>query len=257
MYIVASISPVTTLTAPFLAAFTMEHGIFLPFEIALALRFCAVLVIPFIPETLGHKSPTPSPPVYQDDPEDRSSEDNLSAPEPDEIPTHKINIWTRLRSPIAEIGKLFLIPKLLFCFSILFFRRFALTNSSFIYQYTAVKLGWGYEQTTYLRICHAVGASIVTLLLLPYISKFLIAKGFHIQTLDLNIVRASSVILMGGFLLFWQAMAPWLFFVGQSSPYEPLAPRPIFTADATPSHHDLRSRLRPRTRNAGSRDQTH
>ena len=215
MYITASLSPITTLTAPFLSAYSMQRGIFLPFNIALALRFCAVVVIPFIPETLGHKSPTPNSPAYEDAQDTLLSEDTLSVQHSDESAAPKNKIWRQLRSAAAEIGNLFLIPKLLFCFSILFFRRFALTSAAFIYQYASANLGWGYEQTTYLRSCHAVGASIITLLLLPYISKILIAKGFHIQTLDLNIVRASSVILMTGFLLFWQAMVSWLFFVGE------------------------------------------
>ena len=227
MYILAGIPHVTTLLAPPLSGVLMVTRIWLPFVVAIGALALSLAIIAFMPESLNRRRQA-EPAKGQDSPllgatdnlaSDGSGEDTPPSPEQ---PPHVIH--DRLPAPNPETKQwwrdiilLFQMPGLPFCYTLFFFKPFAMISKAFVYQYASYNFHWGLSQTTWLRFAQAGGSSIVTVAVLPLLSSALTRRGLRAQTLDLNVVRISLLIAATGFVILQVSFRSWMLLVGRSN----------------------------------------
>ncbi|KAL8690226.1 MAG: hypothetical protein Q9218_004277 [Villophora microphyllina] len=252
MSFLSSIPHITTLIAPPLSAIFMRISIWLPFEAAIGALILTYLLILAMPESSKLELPDPDANDPATDDEDEAQRPLLPstsdlAPEiypPDEPRKESSSNW------YAEIHHLLSIPGLRFCFVVFLVSPIALIAKAFVYQHASESFGWDMPDTTWLRVSQAVGASIVTLFLLPVLNSVILhrrhhdKRGLQAQRLDLAVLRGSFLIAAVGFAILWQAKASWmlilaLFICGLSEAIQP-ANQGLATAPIT---KDLNARL--------------
>ncbi|KAL9587063.1 MAG: hypothetical protein Q9212_000515 [Teloschistes hypoglaucus] len=246
MSFLSSIPHITTLIAPPLSATFMRISIWLPFEAsigALALSYVVILAMPESSKLEPH--------------DNANDEDGTQRPL---LPTDS-DLTPEVYPPIeaqkassshwySEIRHLLSIPGLRFCFIVFFVSPIALLAKIFVYQHASESFGWDMPNTTWLRVSQAVGASIVTLFLLPILNALLLRRhkhhkqGLRARKLDLAVLRGSFPIAAAGFAILWRAKASWmlvlaLFVCGLSEAIQP-ANQALATAPIT---KDLNARL--------------
>ena len=226
MYILAGIPHITTLLAPPLSGVLMVTKIWLPFVVAIGALALSLLIIVFMPESLNRHRQVDSS-KRQDSPllgaadtlaSNGPREDSPSSPE--QLPR---GIHDRLPSPSPEtkewwrdIVVLVQMPGLPFCYTLFFFKPFAMISKAFVYQYASYNFHWGLSQTTWLRFAQAGGSFIATIAVLPLLSSALTRRGLRAQILDLNVIRISLLIAATGFILLQLSFRSWMLLVGKS-----------------------------------------
>ena len=205
----------------------MVTRIWLPFAVAIGALTLALLIIFLMPESLsrkqdsplldGHDSPlldavdaeTPTEPT-EEIPQipgrlPNGSHDRMSDTDTDP----KKQTWWE------DIITLLRMPGLPFCYILFFFRPLAMISKAFVYQYASYNFGWGLSQTTWLRFAQAGGSSLATVAVLPLLSAALNKRGLQAQILDLNVIRASLLIAVVGFMLLQLSYQSWMLLFGE------------------------------------------
>ena len=189
----------------------MQRNVWLPMNIGLFLQFLAIPICFFLPETLG---------LRNEDDETGSSDpsndvtalpDHLSSSPPPSINFDKDNLWKRIR---------FLLTSAL-CRSAFFFRDWRILCLTTIYlfvgsvndldelliQYIPERYHWSFARATYLFSLQSATGMLTLILLLPWISSYLLKKpSFSATRKDLLLLKAGLVFNAVGLLL--QGLAP-------------------------------------------------
>lgn len=200
----------------------MVTRIWLPFAVAIGALTLALLIIFLMPESLSREqdpqlidgqnaadSDTPTD-FGEETPQSpgrllNRSHDRL----PDTDTDPKKQTWWE------DIVILLRMPGLPFCYILFFFRPLAMISKAFVYQYASYNFGWGLSQTTWLRFAQAGGSSLATVAVLPLLSAALNKRGLQAQILDLNVIRASLLIAVVGFMLLQLSYHSWMLLFGE------------------------------------------
>lgn len=220
MYLLAGIPHLTTLIAPPLSGLLMLIRIWLPFAVAIAALNLGLLIIVFMPESLGHHSSAPKSPLL-------GAADTLTRTDSGEgtvTPSEQLprGIHDRPPGPDPEhkewwrdVIVLIQMPGLPFCYLLFFLKPLAMISKAFVYQYASYNFHWGLSQTTWLRFSQAGGSSLATVAVLPLLSSVLHRRGPSAQRLDLNVIRGSLLVATTGFVLLQLSYHSWMLLLGR------------------------------------------
>lgn len=220
MYLLAGIPHLTTLIAPPLSGLLMLIRIWLPFAVAIGALNLGLLIIVFMPESLGHHSSAPKSPLL-------GAADTLTRTDSGEgtvTPSEQLprGIHDRLPGPDPEhkewwrdVIVLIQMPGLPFCYLLFFLKPLAMISKAFVYQYASYNFHWGLSQTTWLRFSQAGGSSLATVVVLPLLSSVLHRRGPSAQMLDLNVIRGSLLVATTGFVLLQLSYHSWMLLLGR------------------------------------------
>lgn len=216
MYYMASTEHLTSLTAPPLGAWLLGRSIWAPFQLAIALALVCYTVIWTMPETLQSKGPSyillpdPGHDLLLDGDIGQSLAEAEDSP-PEARPTPVISP----ANSRTEAMQLLFVPNLFLCFILFFVKRIAFMSDYFWYQYASERFHWQLRQTAWLRVSQAVGASLVTAGVLPYLTTYLLRKGMRAQHLDLKVIKISLLFHIVGFFGVWVAGTPVALGIGE------------------------------------------
>jgi hypothetical protein len=231
MYFLTAIVALTSFLAPPVGAWLMSKSIWLPFELAISLDLvCYPLMLampetwkPILPSEISHpvreEQPMPdqriSPDPSMQHPSTSAEQDQTR--EPDAL-MHSVKIWIqRARVFLSEIFKVFLIPNLLFCFTIFFLRAIAVSNTTLLFQYASKRLSWKLGQTAWLLVVRSAGAFLTTGIVLPALNAYILKnQRLTAQRLDFGTVKASLLVLALGYLFIAGATNPVILVAGTS-----------------------------------------
>lgn len=220
MYLLAGIPHLTTLIAPPVSGLLMLIRIWLPFAVAIGALNLGLLIIVFMPESLGHHSSAPKSPLL-------GAADTLTRTDSGEgtvTPSEQLprGIHDRMPGPDPEhkewwrdVIVLIQMPGLPFCYLLFFLKPLAMISKAFVYQYASYNFHWGLSQTTWLRFSQAGGSSLATVVVLPLLSSVLHRRGPSAQMLDLNVIRGSLLVAMTGFVLLQLSYHSWMLLLGR------------------------------------------
>ncbi|THX10071.1 hypothetical protein D6D13_05584 [Aureobasidium pullulans] len=111
------------------------------------------------------------------------------------------NIFTTVLSLLA-------IPGIWFCFLSFLLKRIAFSSENLIYQYTSEVLRQRLDQVVWIRVALGLGASLMTVIVLPLLSCTLSGKGVAAQFVNVWVIRFSLLIVIIGFVIMWLAQHP-------------------------------------------------
>lgn len=205
----------------------MVTRIWLPFAVAIGALTLALLIIFLMPESLSRKQESPlldghDSPLLDAVDADTPTESTEETPQspgllPNRSHDHLIDTETDQKQQTwwEDIILLLRMPGLPFCYILFFFRPLAMISKAFVYQYASYNFGWGLSQTTWLRFAQAGGSSLATVAVLPLLSRVLNKRGLQAQILDLNVIRASLLIAVVGFMLLQLSYHSWTLLFGE------------------------------------------
>jgi Major Facilitator Superfamily len=187
----SSVSYITTLTAPALAAYTMSLNIWLPFGIGLFLLLIALPIIKALPskrlDTTSYKSHSRSSdeqsPLLRSATVERNDESIVE--QENELP-----YVSRAYFHVKDLlGSLLARPKLVILVGVFFLSSSASSNSPLLPQYISKRYGWKFSQAGYLLSAKAVVNIILLTIIVPSLVQ-ISARQFGISARLINIGAA-------------------------------------------------------------------
>ena len=186
----SSMSYITTLTAPALAAFTMSLNIWLPFGIGLSLLLIALpmtMVLPGKDIGMIQFNPFSTPqgelsPLLQAGASGENDESTL-------MQDSEVGYWRAFIQVKDLFLSLLVRPKFLMLVGVFFLSSFASSNSPLLVQYISKRYGWTFSQAGYLLSTKAVVNIALLTIIVPSLVQ-IAAHRFGINACLINIGAA-------------------------------------------------------------------
>lgn len=206
MYLNTGIAAVSSITAPPIAERLLGISTWTAFQVAIVLSVVCIPIVLFMPADL--QSPTNEEKEKLDIPlTDIKAEQAhpLNASIPKYTSILPITSQPTANASPGATNPLFTRP-LIIAYLMFSFKRTGLMALTFIYQHVSRTFDWTIPQTARLQLVRGIGATVITTMVLPGLSTFVIRRQIlKPHDLDLHIVRMSATSISAALLIFWLA----------------------------------------------------
>ncbi|MCJ1382411.1 hypothetical protein MMC17_005524 [Xylographa soralifera] len=201
MYILHTLSLLSGVIAPPLAALSMSSNLWLSFGVASILYVVQLIFAFAAPETKDFakahpRTETSSPSAEANETHDSTSTLDVREREPQSSSSNSIR--ARVYRVVSE-------PQILLCLHIFFLKRAGFQSQPFVYQYASEKFGLKLEQTPWVRSALSISSVLVVGIVLPLATWYLHAAGFRSRSIGLGVIRGSLMLLTVSFSGVWAA----------------------------------------------------